>query len=183
MGIRSFKGIIKNTGEEDSMRITNRILRKIIKEELAATYLIEQGIFDQPGTGDSEKPAGEEEEETKEGEDVDYSPEEAGVKLPSALKNAMDPKNPTDFAKKDELIDNADNPKHQAAMLAKFALDYTDGDEGTASKILKIATQQGLDTLTKGMKDEGGEGMGEGITRARMQEIIKEEIARHLLGS
>ena len=164
-------------------------MQKIIKEELAATYLTEQGIFDQPGTKkpEEDKAAEEEGEEKDPKEDVDYQLADAGIKLPSALQKAMEPKNAMDFAKKDEMIDAADNPKHQAAMLAKFALDYADGDEGTAQKILKMATQQGLKTLTKGMEDEEKEGAekkekkNEGITGPRMRRIVKEEIARYIL--
>ena len=156
------------------MRITKRIIREIIKEELASLYLTEQpkeGLFDTEAA-----------EETDDKKDVDYSLEDTGVKVPTVLQKAMDPKNPMDFAKKDEMIDSGENPKFQAAMLAKFALDYTDGDEAKAQKILKMGSTQGLKTLMKGVDEEGEtEKKNEGISADRMQQIIKEEIARYLL--
>jgi len=144
------------------MQVQYDVLRRMIKEELVTIYLTEQG-----NEADKKK-------------DVDYSLEDTGIKLPAALQKAMDPKNPADFAKKDEMIDASDNPKHQAAMLAKFALDYADGDEGSAQKILKLATTQGVKTLM-GAEDEAGQKKNEGLSRSRMQQIIREEIAHHLL--
>ena len=148
---------------EKLMRITTQTIRDIIKEELATIFLTEkENLFDEAPAEDEKK-------------DVDYSLEDSGVKVPSVLQKAMDPKNAMDFAKKDEMIDAADNPKHQAAMLAKFALDYADGDVAIAQKILKMGATQGIETLTKDTEKN------ESITSSRMHQIIKEEIAQYIL--
>ena len=168
------------------------ILRKVIREELVKDYLLEQG-----GADDSEKK-----------KDTDYDISQTGAKVTGKMKKAMDPNaNPAKFAAADEKIDQSGSPKEQAGMLAKFALDYTDGDAALASKELKMAAGEGIKGLTatpdtdeessgdgdgedtpestEASKDAGDtfkKGMGEGISKSRMAKIIREEIARYYMG-
>ena len=175
------------------MRITNRILRKIIKEELAATYMVEQGIFDQPGAAKSKED--EEDEEPKgdedDGADIDYDPAGSEKALKPAIKKLLDPNmSPQKFAAFDAEMDEKGSIQDQAAAEAGFALTYADGDEKEAQDILKKAipwvkkmAMSDEAEAAQRAEAEGEEKKTEGIARARMQEIIKEEIARHLLGS
>tara|TARA_B100001123_G_scaffold342540_1_gene388687 strand:+ start:8840 stop:9388 length:549 start_codon:yes stop_codon:yes gene_type:complete len=174
-------------------------LRKIIREELIKNYLFEFG--DCPGTDslpDGAKALVKEDDDEVQ-KDVDYNVDATGAKVTGKMAKAMDPNaSAKEFAIADEKIDKSGTPKEQAGMLAKFALDYVEGDTAEATSILKLASTTGIKGLgTTAPEDEAAEGdaasedagedfkkgMSEGLSKSRMIEIIKEEIASHYLAT
>ena len=162
-------------------------LRKAIREELALKYLLEA-------------------EEEKE-KDADYDLADTGAKVTPKMKKAIEADGLA-FMRFDDAVDKGGNPKEQAGMLAKFALDYVDYDpddpddvqraEAEAVKILKLAATRGVDQLTPEPKQEdkeepAGEGDAasgdsfkqgmaqEGLSKKKMLQIIREEVAQYYM--
>ncbi len=96
------------------MKITNKQIRRIIREELI-----------------------------REEKDADFDITQiAGINLPAFMKKMLDPDaTPAQYAKFDQQVDTGDKPDHQAIALVSFALSYTDEDEARAKKILSRAIQ------------------------------------------
>ena len=157
-----------------------------IREELTLKYLLEE----------KEK-------------DVDYDLADTGAKVTAKMKKTMNAKSDKEFVRMDNIVDQSGNQKEQAGMLAKYALDYTDFDPSDpkgaagkiadAKKILKLAASQGIATLTAGIDqaqdqkapaDEDPAASGddfkqamaqEGLSKNRMSQIIREEVAQYYM--
>ena len=95
------------------MRLTNKQLRRIIREEMIR--------------------------EEKQDTDLDIA-ELEGLQLPPVLKKLLDPEiSPAQYAKIDQMVDAGGNENHQAFAIAAFILSYADMDPGAADQILNKA--------------------------------------------
>tara|TARA_B100000131_G_C18058745_1_gene589571 strand:+ start:751 stop:1110 length:360 start_codon:yes stop_codon:yes gene_type:complete len=101
------------------MRISNRHLRTIIREELKRTLR----------------------EQANQKEDSDLNIEELeGMSLPPVLKKLLDPDvTPAKYAKIDQMLDASGNINHQAFAIAAFTLSYADMDEMVSKQMLQKA--------------------------------------------